>query len=72
MFNGGTGGTTGLQDALENEKTEIAKLFIQYGASLKIRNSNGHTALEQTSQLIVDKESPMMKIFKNIIHLESN
>ena len=66
-------GRTCLQEALQIGRTDVVKLFVQYGASLRVRNSSGNTAFEQTCQLIVGEEKKyLMNMFKQIVHLESN
>ena len=67
MFNDGN---TGLQIALENGRTEIFNLFLQHGASLRFRNLNGDTALEQTSKLTIIGKTQILEIFKNIVFSE--
>ena len=67
MFNDGN---TGLQIALENGRTEIFNLVLQHGASLRFRNLNGDTALEQTSKLTIIGKTQIFEIFKNIVFSE--
>ena len=62
---------TGLQVALEVGRTKAAETFIQHGASLSIRNSNGDTAFEQTCKLMIaEKKIPMMEMFKHIVYFQ--
>ena len=65
-------GKTGLEVALQMRRAEIVKLFVQYGASLRVRNGDGYTAFEQTCQLIADGQKKYMTMLKQVVYLDSN
>ena len=73
----GPSGKTGLHEAVNLRNLEIAQLFIQHGASLRSRNSDGNTTFEHICILLAggggEQFDPRtIGMFKNIMYLESD
>ena len=65
-----------MHEAVDLRNLEIAQLFIQHGASLTSRNTDGNTTFEHTCKLLAgggEQFDPRtIGMFKNIMYLESD